>query len=174
MKDEESALAACRSVISQCKTVAIEGVGKAMEKLPQEYDEVVEKFRAILRSPRTRQLHDGIRRELAEAVQKLGGDEYLLAIIGSLGEVLTDEQILVDLRAWNDAHPKNAITPARYAHKDVMENAVTVASLKAKPQRTGNNRARRSRRRTQNRRAVAQAQVRRVVRSRRQRTRNRF
>ena len=153
MKDEESALAACRSAVSQCKTLALEGVGKAMEKLPREYDEAVQKLRAILTSPRTRQLHDGIRRELAEAVQKLGGDDYLLAIIGSLGDVLTDEQILVDLRAWNNAHPQKAITPARYAHKDVMENAVTVASLKAKPQRTSKTRLRlrRSRRRTQNR-----------------------
>ena len=151
MKDEESALAACRSAVSQCKTLALEGVGKAMEKLPREYDEAVRKLRAILTSPRTRQLHDGIRRELAEAVQKLGGDDYLIAIISSLGDVLTDEQILVDLRAWNDAHPKEAISPARYAHKDVMGNAVTVATLKAKAQHAGKDRPRRSRRRTQNR-----------------------
>ena len=171
MKDKESALAACRSVISQCKTVALEGVGKAMEKLPREYDEAVEKFREILRSPRTQQLHDGIRRELAEAVQKLGGDDYLLAIIGSLGDVLTDEQILVDLRAWNDAHPKTAIAPARYSHEDVMENAVTVASLKAKSQHTDKDKPRRSRRRAPNRQ-IAAGRGRVVQRSRRPGTRN--
>jgi len=150
MKETQSALAACRSAVSQCTSLALQGIGKAMEKLPHEYDEAVQKLRTVLKSPRARQLHEDIRRELGEAVQKLGGDDYLLAIIGSLGDILTDEQILADLKGWNDAHPKNAITPARYAHKELVENAVTVASLKAKPERTRKTRARRSRGRAQN------------------------
>src|SRR4030095_6067531 len=59
----------------------------------------------------------------------------------------------------------------RYSHEDVMENAVTVASLKAKSQHTDKDKPRRSRRRPPNRQ-IAAGRGRVVQRSRRPGTRN--
>jgi hypothetical protein len=70
------------------------------------------------------QLTEAITQEIAKAIRKLGGDPdgvaltdvwqvnrvleflgadiYLLATVGSWGDTLPDEQVLDDLRTWND------------------------------------------------------------------------
>jgi hypothetical protein len=173
MNDTQSALAACRSAISQCKALALQGIGKTMEKLPREYDAAFQKFRDVFKSPRTRQLYEDIRHELAEAVEKLGGDGHLLAIIGTLGDTLTGEQTLAELKAWHHAHPKGTIAPARYPQEEPLESALTVATLKAKP--GAESRGRRSDGRTQKRQAARRRGIaanQQMPRSRRQRTRH--
>jgi len=65
-------------------------------------------------------MKEEIRRELYQAVEKLGGDVNLLAIIGSMGDTLSDEDILAELKAWNAAYSKDEISPARYTLKEVL------------------------------------------------------
>jgi hypothetical protein len=70
------------------------------------------------------QLTEAITQEIARAIRKLGGDPtgvnlsdswqvnrvleflgadiYLLTTVGSWGDTITDEQVLDDLRTWND------------------------------------------------------------------------
>ena len=43
--------------------------------------------------------------ELYRAIQKLSGDEKLLSIIGSYGDTLDDEDVLLLLRSWNKSKP---------------------------------------------------------------------
>ena len=42
-----------------------------------------------------------IRKEIYRAIQKLGGKSDILAIIGSWGDSLTDEELLHELKMWN-------------------------------------------------------------------------
>jgi hypothetical protein len=50
-------------------------------------------------------LRGQIGRELHRAMERLGADRELLAIIGSYGGTLTDEQILRYLKEWNTGRP---------------------------------------------------------------------
>lgn len=40
-------------------------------------------------------------REVYRAVEKLGADDHLLAIIGSLKDTMEDDDLLAELKAWN-------------------------------------------------------------------------
>ena len=72
------------------------------------------------------EMKDEIRRELYHAVEKLGGDVNLLAIIGSMGDTLSDEDILAELKAWNSAYSKHEISPARYTLKEGLPISLRV------------------------------------------------
>ena len=42
--------------------------------------------------------------ELYKAIRHLGGGAHLLSIVGSYGDTLEDDEVLSQLRAWNDQH----------------------------------------------------------------------
>jgi hypothetical protein len=65
-------------------------------------------------------LQDKINAEIYKAVEKLGGDIHLLAIIGSMGDTFPDINILAELEHWNAAYPKEAVTPAQYEYKELL------------------------------------------------------
>ncbi len=46
-----------------------------------------------------------IAREIYKAVKTLGGDGVLLSTIGSYGDTLDDDDVLILLRDWNAARP---------------------------------------------------------------------
>jgi hypothetical protein len=71
-------------------------------------------------------MKEEIRRELYRAVEKLGGDVNLPAIIGSMGDTLSDEDILAELKAWNAAYSKEQISPARYNLREVLRFPLNV------------------------------------------------
>ncbi len=41
--------------------------------------------------------------EIYRAIKKLGGQSDILSIIGSLGDTMSDEDVLLELKAWNDS-----------------------------------------------------------------------
>jgi hypothetical protein len=45
-----------------------------------------------------------IARELCQAIRHLGGGGQLLSIVGSYGDTLDDDDVLRQLRVWNDRH----------------------------------------------------------------------
>ena len=45
--------------------------------------------------------------ELYKVVQNLGGQSDILSIIGSIGDTLDDDEILVYLKSWNKLNSTN-------------------------------------------------------------------
>lgn len=45
--------------------------------------------------------------EIYKVVQNLGGQSDILSIIGSIGDTLDDDEILVYLKTWNRLNPAN-------------------------------------------------------------------
>lgn len=48
--------------------------------------------------------------ELYKVIRRLGGDNELLSTVGSYGDTLDDDDVLLLLRAWNRAHPPSQAT----------------------------------------------------------------
>lgn len=42
--------------------------------------------------------------ELFDVIERLDGKSDILSIIGSYGDTLTDEEVVTELRAWNEIH----------------------------------------------------------------------
>lgn len=43
-----------------------------------------------------------IKEQIYKAIEKLGGKSDILAIIGSIDDTMTDEEIIVELETWNN------------------------------------------------------------------------
>ena len=50
-------------------------------------------------------LHGPIIDEICKTLECLGADVLLLAVVGSIGDTMSDEDVLQNLRMWNAGEP---------------------------------------------------------------------
>jgi hypothetical protein len=50
-------------------------------------------------------LQGEIIQQICKALERLGADVGLLAVVGSIGDTMTDEEVLQDLKLWNAGKP---------------------------------------------------------------------